>query len=78
VNTVLPIKIKVNGIIHTVLSNNYLFGLEKLDLTLSGSTIKNRGIDVYQRFTGTGYNESVRLNEDFSSRIYSLKEIKDE
>lgn len=73
INLVLPFKVKVNGIIHTIICNNYLFKQEELYKETTGKTIQ-RGIDVMQRFTGTGHNDNVRLNEDFASRIYSIKE----
>jgi alpha-galactosidase len=71
-NSQLPFKIKMNGIIHTMIANRYMFKLERENLKATSHQLNNFGFIPKQLFTGTGYNENVKLNEDFSSRIYII------
>jgi alpha-galactosidase len=74
VSQALPIRINSKGVIFTILANNYLFKQENLNQTYMGSLLLNDGITPFHQFTGTGYNDFVRIIGDFGSRIYYIKE----
>jgi len=72
-NSQLPIKIKMNGIAHSVIAGKYMFELEKEEIFANARQLNKFGFVPKQLFTGTGYNHNVKLNEDFASRIYVIK-----
>jgi alpha-galactosidase len=75
INHELPVKLKVNGLIHNTVANHYEFFTEKEDKAVTGSMLAAYGFRPKQQFTGTGFNEKVRIMEDFGSRLYYLKRI---
>jgi len=72
VNTLLPIAIKENGIIHNTLADNYLLALENEALTARGDELMHLGFHPRPQFVGTGFGAGVRLVGDFGSRLYVL------
>ena len=74
-NHVLPVKVNTGGhLIHAV-ADRYMMPCETERYTAYGDLLMYAGVKQKQAFTGTGYNENVRLMPDFSSRIYYLKRI---
>jgi len=73
INDYLPVNIKEGGLIHNIISDNYLFELEKQAVSAYGDEFINAGFKPYNQFTGTGYNEQIRYIGDFGSRLYYLK-----
>ena len=71
----LPIKINSNGLLFHILSNNYLYETERIDLEISGDKLINNGFISKQNFVGTGINEEVRMMGDFGSRMYYFKAL---
>jgi galactokinase len=49
---------------------------EKEDCFVTGSILNNIGIKLKPGFSGTGYNENVRIFKDFASRMYVMEEAK--
>ena len=76
INHVTPIKLKADGIIHTLVSNNYMFETEVEKTEASGDELIYAGFRPGHQFTGTGYTEATRIIADFGSRIYHIKRIK--
>lgn len=70
----LPIKMKARGVIFALLSQYVPLHIEKEQLDYTGSILMHDGITPKQQFSGTGYNELIRLVGDFGSRIYHIKE----
>ncbi len=73
VNHISPIKLKADGILHTVISNNYMLENEVEEFEAFGDELMFSGIRPYHQFTGTGYTEKTRLIGDFGSRLYFIK-----
>ena len=75
INTMTPIHIKQDGLLHYLIARFYKIGGEAEDYTAKGSVLMNAGVALRQPFSGTGYNENVRLFPDFSSRMYFIEAI---
>ena len=75
INDYIPVKIKEGGIVHNIISNNYMFELEKEQVEAYGDEFMNAGFRPKAQFTGTGYNEAIRFIGDFGSRMYYIKKI---
>lgn len=72
VNRVLPIKIRGDGIVHTVLSSHYMFKMADESYMANGDLLSAYGIKLIQQFSGTGYNDRVRIFSDYGSRLYTI------
>ncbi len=70
----MPIKLKAHGTLFNLLSNHYLFEVERFKTVLKGKTLMHQGLVLPPRFSGTGYHEKMRVMPDFSSRLYVIKE----
>ena len=70
INHITPVKIKADGVIHTIASNHYMMQTEDEQYVAYGDLINNAGIKLNQQFSGIGYNDKVRVMGDFGSRIY--------
>lgn len=73
VNHVLPFKIRGDGVIHTVLSSHYMFAMAEESYEAFGDLLRSRGVTLIQQFSGTGYNERVRILSDYGSRLYLIE-----
>lgn len=72
VNTLSPVHIKQDSFLHNLLAKAVNMSTEKEEYTLSGATLMNAGIKLSQGFSGTGFNENVRVFPDFASRMYFM------
>lgn len=78
-NYILPVKVNTDGHLMHAAADLYMLKCEDEAYTASGSLLMKAGLKLKQAFTGTGYNENVRLLPDFSARIYYLsKEVENE
>jgi len=75
VNRVLPVKIRGDGVVHTVLSSHYMFRMADEDYVANGDLLSDYGIKLIQQFSGTGYNDRVRILSDYGSRLYVMKAV---
>lgn len=73
VNTVAPIHVKPDSMLHNVLAKKIRMDGEKEDLKLNGDALIRAGVHVAQAFSGTGYSGEVRHAPDFSSRLYLME-----
>ena len=71
INTMAPIHVKQDSLLHNVIASIVKMGEEKEEYTAKGSVLM-QGIRLSPSFGGTGYNEKVRLFTDFSSRMYFM------
>ena len=74
VNTVSPVHVKQDSIMHNIIAKFVTMPGETEEYTASGSVLMS-GVKLHQGFGGTGYNEDVRYFQDFASRIYFMEEI---
>ncbi|OJV65907.1 MAG: hypothetical protein BGO41_08205 [Clostridiales bacterium 38-18] len=70
INPYIPIKLKENGILQTVIANRYLYPLEVQQINVTGEIATKIGLKLYTQFTGTGISDRTRLMTDFGSRLY--------
>lgn len=73
VNTVAPIHIKQDSLLHHVVAKFVKMDGETEDLYAYGDTLMYAGVHLKQAFAGTGYNDKVRHYQDFGSRIYFME-----
>ena len=70
INTVAPIHVKQDSLLHNVIAKAVKMNGEAEDLTASGDVLMRTGVALSPAFAGTGFNENVRVFTDFSSRLY--------
>ncbi|MBN2221918.1 MAG: alpha-galactosidase, partial [Vallitaleaceae bacterium] len=75
INTIAPIHIKKNSLIHRSVARFVKLDGETQEGRMYGATLENAGYTLKQGFIGMGYNNEVRLVTDYSSRIYFLEEL---
>ncbi|AHC16159.1 alpha-galactosidase [Salinispira pacifica] len=78
INGYLPFKVKASGLrglAHKVISDNYLFPAETREVSAYGDELMEAGFRLWPQFTGTGYNDRVRIMGDVSSRLYILQAV---
>lgn len=71
VNTVSPVHVKQDSLLHNAISKVVTMPGETEDVRAEGRTLM-AGVKLKQAFSGTGYNEEVRYFVDFSSRLYFM------
>lgn len=76
-NDFLPVKIRDNGVIHSVISANHMFKQELEQVTAYGDELMYAGFKPKSQFIGTGYNDNIRFVGDFGSRLYFIKSVEE-
>lgn len=71
INTMAPIHVKQDSLLHDIIASMVKMGDEKDDYSAKGSVLM-QGVRLSQGFSGTGYSEQVRLFPDFASRMYFM------
>ena len=74
VNTVSPVHIKQDSLVHQVLAKCVTMPGETERYRASGSVLM-AGVKLTQGFAATGYSEETRYFPDFASRMYFMKQI---
>ncbi len=74
VNTVSPVHIKQDSLVHQVLAKCFTMPGETESYRASGSVLM-AGVKVAQGFSATGYSEETRYFPDFASRMYFMQQI---
>lgn len=75
VNTVSPIRLKQDSLLHNTVAKFVKMDGETEEYTLSGTILNECGVCLKQGFGGTGYNDKVRLFQDFHSRVYCIEKV---
>ena len=73
VNTVSPIHIKQDSLLHRTVARFVKMDGETEDLYAYGDALMYGGVRLKQAFGGTGYSDEVRHFPDFASRIYFME-----
>ena len=73
INTVSPVHIKDGSVPQDVIAKFYKPEGEKESYYLRGSAICRRGVSLKQAYVGTGFNDKVRVFQDFTSRTYYME-----
>ncbi len=71
-----PVALKPEGLILKLADDRYSMDDAAESFNCSGAALKN-GVPLVNRFLGTGYSESMRMQSDFGSNIYFITEIKE-
>ena len=71
---VLPVKLKPNGIAISAADGHYQMYDGAQTVTASGAAFA-AGVALIPRFSGTGYDPNGRMQSDFGSNVYSIKEV---
>jgi alpha-galactosidase len=74
INTASPIHIKQGSLSHRVISKFVHLQGEEENHYASGSLLMNAGVFLKQGFSATGFNEDIRFDPDFFSRLYFIEE----
>lgn len=78
INTIAPIHVKQDSVIHNVIAKAVKMNGEVEDFTASGEVLMHTGAALSPAFGGTGFNENVRVFPDFSSRLYFIEAVREE
>lgn len=73
VNTVSPVHVKPDSLIHNTLAKLVKMDGEKEDTVCSGGALMYEGVKLHQAFAGTGYSDKVRHFPDYASRLYFME-----
>ena len=73
VNTVSPIHIKQDSLVHNVVSKFVSMDSAKEEHCMYGDELMYAGVKLKQAFSGTGYNDNVRYFQDFSSQMFFIE-----
>lgn len=73
INMVLPVRVNESGLLVHVASDHYARETEQESYRAYGDLLMEAGLKLNPRFGGTGYNDQVRMMEDYGTRIYILK-----
>ena len=73
VNTISPVHIKYDSLVHKAIDKFVKMPGEKEDYTSYGNVLMS-GVKLQSAFGGTGYNENTRYFQDFESRLYFMEE----
>lgn len=77
INTVTPVHIKKDSIVHNTVAKFVKMDGEKEDYVVSGSLLNHAGVKLKQGFCACGFNENVRFFQDSASRIYFMEQVKE-
>ena len=74
VNTMAPVHVKQDGIIHHLIDKFTNFTGEEQKETATGASLKNRGLSLNGSFAGTGYSQDTRIMRTGDTRLYLFEE----
>ena len=74
INHISPIKIKADGVILRTIDKHFSMVDGHESYQCYGDVL-NAGMNLEMQFSGTGYNEKMRLLGDFGSNLYLIKEL---
>ena len=73
INTVAPIHVRQDSLVHNVIAKTVKMNRETEDVTVTGAVLMHTGVALSPTFSGTGFNEKVRVFPDYSSRLYFIE-----
>ena len=74
INTVLPLHIRQDSLVHRGIARVVRMKSEKEDVTLPGDLLMYAGVNLKDAYAGTGYSpEETRLFRDFDARLYYIE-----
>ncbi|MBQ1442174.1 MAG: alpha-galactosidase, partial [Clostridia bacterium] len=73
VNTIAPFHVKQDSMVHNMIAKAVNMKGEAEDAVASGMVLMSTGVALKPAFSGTGFNENVRVFPDFSLRMYFME-----
>ena len=73
VNTIAPVHVRQDSLLHNVIARAVTLPGEEERCSAYGDTLMYAGVKLHPAFAGTGFDENVRLFQDFSSRLYFME-----
>ena len=73
VNTIAPVHVRQDSLLHSVIAKTVTLPGEREEYFAWGDTLMYAGVKLHQAFSGTGFDEHVRLFPDFASRLYFME-----
>lgn len=70
----LPIPLKLNGVVYTLIANRYLMPLEAPNFRARGDLLMSAGLPLTRPFHGTGAAAGILLGGDFTSQLFTLNQ----
>ncbi len=74
INTVAPIHVKQDSLIHNVIAKHVKMSGETESVTATGDLLMHTGVALSPAFSGSGFNDKVRVFTDFAARLYFIEE----
>lgn len=75
VNTMAPVHIKPDSLVHNTLAKFIKMDGETEDCVSYGNSLMHQGVKLKQAFVATGYSDQVRYFPDYASRMYFMEEV---
>ena len=73
VNTIAPFHVKQDSMVHNMIAKAVNMKGEAEDVTATGAVLMSTGVALKPAFSGTGFNENVRVFPDFALRMYFME-----
>ena len=78
INTVTPVHVRQDSVLHNVIAKQVKMSGEAEKVTATGSVLMHTGVMLSPAFSGSGFNEKVRIFPDFAARLYFLEAEKND
>ena len=78
INTVTPVHVRQDSVLHNVIAKQVKMSGEVEKVTATGSVLMHTGVMLSPAFSGSGFNEKVRIFPDFAARLYFLEAEKND
>lgn len=75
INTMTPIHVKQDSLLHNIIARAVKMNGERESLIAGGDILMNSGVALKPAFSGTGFNENVRIFSDYAVRLYFITAI---
>jgi alpha-galactosidase len=76
INSVSPVHIKQDGIVHNLIDRIKDVESEKQTDTITGAAFASRGLSLNASFSGTGYNDRTRIMRTGDTRLYIFEAVR--
>ena len=77
INTMAPFHVKQDSLVHNLIAKAVKINSEEENIIATGNVLMSAGVALKPAFSGTGFNDNVRMFSDFASRLYFMEAIED-
>ncbi len=75
INTVAPVHVRQDSLVHNMIAKYVNMNGETDSVTASGSLLMHTGVALSPAYSGTGFNDKVRIFPDFAARLYFIEAV---